>query len=507
MVNIFHRSAAIALLTVLVAMIFQPTNATAVSTYELEKINAALNSDKLKLDEDVFDGNNFGPTIDQSTAQRHVNDYIRALNSSISTYNGLSNDAKLSDEGKKLLKMLQEGQLTSKKMRSALSRTPKEIAPTVAEEQKPAKTSPESSETSNTTEGTAEKTTPATEQTSGMSAYEKEQLEKAAASKAAKEKARAQFEAQRAAQEAKKQKQREKKEAQREHAKLCNQFKTAAMTAKNRNPMLNLMLQVAQGDISLTSAEQISETRNVAGKVQAICEATDMQALTARKCYYTTTTFEYDPAKWCEAAAQGEPLVKAMALNGAKRLVGSLGSSLIQSPEEFKQRNGFLTFEGPVTYESRLTFSPEKLSNQRGAVEKLLVASGEENTEKVWDEQKVRLETLRKLVDQTAGDWQLPSNKDSDYSGDLAAKQIKSFHEDAEIVDAWLSRESWKIHRNALGVILRRTRPGYILFKLEEDPHCQLKRYTQTEQYVGGGNYQKTDQVSFGYVRFQSCDN
>ncbi|WP_025900132.1 hypothetical protein [Sneathiella glossodoripedis] len=482
-----YRLAAFTFITAACLILAPIHQASAVSSYELEKIETALGNEKLTPKPDVFDGKNFGPTINRAAAQQHLNTYIRSLNSAIATFNSLSNDAKGSAQGQELLKILQDGQLTSKKMRSALSRTPEQITPSASDTQ------------TATTGGST---------SSGMSDYEKEQLAKDAASKAAKEKAREKLAAQRAEQAARQQKQREEKAAKAEHAKICNEFKSAAMTPKNRNAMLNMMLQVEQGNIALTSPEQIEETRLVAENVQSVCAGTDMQALTARKCYYTGSTFEQDPVKWCEAAEQGQTLVKAMAMNGAKRMVGSLGSSLIQSPKEFRDRNGFLTFEGPVTYQGSLTFSADKLSNQRETVEKLLVASGEPDPEKVWDEQKVRLETLKAAVDETAEDWKLPPNVDSDYSSDLAAKLIERMHDDddVEIIDAWLSRGSWKIHRNALGVILRRSRPGYVLFKLDDDPYCQLKSYTQTEQYVGGGNYQKTDTIRFGYVRFQSCD-
>ncbi len=78
-------------------------------------------------------------------------------------------------------------------------------------------------------------------------------------------------------------------------------------------------------------------------------------------------------------------------------------------------------------------------------------------------------------------------------------------HSEAHVYATYLSRASWKIHRNSLGVILRRTLPGYVLFKLPADPFCQLRSYTLTESYAGGGTYQKAAGVRFGYIRFQAC--
>ena len=141
-----------------------------------------------------------------------------------------------------------------------------------------------------------------------------------------------------------------------------------------------------------------------------------------------------------------------------------------------------------------------------GNVAEVLSAAGiEDSEEALWGEQKARLDTLRGEVEKTAGAWQSPAKKADNYSTALAAGQIKEWHGDAQVHDAYLSRDSWKIHKNALGVPDRRTLPGYVIFKLPDDPYCQLRSYTLTEQYAGGGTYQKAGGVRFGYVRFQDC--
>ena len=109
-------------------------------------------------------------------------------------------------------------------------------------------------------------------------------------------------------------------------------------------------------------------------------------------------------------------------------------------------------------------------------------------------------------------------DSDTTYLERLAAKRVPGditdidslrntmpMHPDAVVEDAFLSRAGWKIHKNALGVVLRRTLPGYALFKLDDDPYCQLRPYTLTEQYSGGGTFAQASGVSFGYVRYQRC--
>lgn len=74
------------------------------------------------------------------------------------------------------------------------------------------------------------------------------------------------------------------------------------------------------------------------------------------------------------------------------------------------------------------------------------------------------------------------------------------------MLESWFGRGTWRIHRNALGVPDRRSAKGYVLFKLPEDPFCQLRSFTLVQQNIGGDSYQQAKGVRPGYVRFQSCD-
>jgi hypothetical protein len=269
---------------------------------------------------------------------------------------------------------------------------------------------------------------------------------------------------------------------------------------------MTLLIGQQKGDnSSLISVEQVNKVTNISNEVNSICNQIDYELLTSRKCYYANSD-AYDPALWCEAAKNSKNLISIMALNGAKSMVKAVGFSLTQTPQQFMDNKGFLTFEGPVSFEDQLTFSDSKFTAQRQHTRELLSAAGVNDDSQVWAEQKDKIDQLRQTVEKTASQWQNPINKGTDYSGKLASKQIKQMHKDSHIKDVWLTRATWKIHKNSLGVPLRRTKPGYILFKRDSEKYCQLKSYTLTEQYIGGGKYQTAGGVRFGYVRFQICD-
>lgn len=292
----------------------------------------------------------------------------------------------------------------------------------------------------------------------------------------------------------------------------CQTFLNEAMAPLHRDPMTRLVNQRQHGNSAISDEKSALVHVEVAQKVQAVCEAVDLAALTSRPCWYVLGRPAHDPAEWCGAAAEAPALVRQAVLNHARRVVNVTGSSSIQTPAAFQERDGFLSFEGPVAFEDRLTFGGAKpsgsLKTVSANVEALLKSVGWEDSSVLWGEQKERLDELRKAVESSAHSWKSPAparNPEGRYGGRLAKVQIKKWHPRARIHSAYLSRPSWKIHKNPLGVIQRRTLPGYVLFKRPKDPYCQLRPFTLTEAYSGGGKYQKAATVSIGYVRFQAC--
>ncbi|PON11962.1 hypothetical protein C2W62_42095 [Candidatus Entotheonella serta] len=75
-------------------------------------------------------------------------------------------------------------------------------------------------------------------------------------------------------------------------------------------------------------------------------------------------------------------------------------------------REGFLTFEGPVTFAEKLRFSGGVMKHATAPVAKLLAAVGIENADDaIWGEQKQRLDALRAAVESSATTWQTPEKK------------------------------------------------------------------------------------------------
>jgi hypothetical protein len=93
---------------------------------------------------------------------------------------------------------------------------------------------------------------------------------------------------------------------------------------------------------------------------------------------------------------------------------------------------------------------------------------------------------------------------DAQYALDMIAKREAA--DGLDLVDLWISRSDWKIQRNSLGVILSRSKPGYLLYKDPGGTGCILKQLWIKEPYTGGSRFEKTSNWRYARIRFQSCE-
>ena len=110
-----------------------------------------------------------------------------------------------------------------------------------------------------------------------------------------------------------------------------------------------------------------------------------------------------------------------------------------------------------------------------------------------------------KKVDRLAPTWRSLNKQGSDQPVKAARAQLRKSKRVGEVLKAYTTRAAWKIHKNALGIPLRRTRPGYVQYtsKLRK-PWCVSRGFTYTEQWTGR-RYQKVNGVRDGYTRFMKC--
>ncbi len=489
-------AAALAMLTLTAPACGGMAASAQITSYELGKITPVL-ADKRLLDRaDLFDGSDFADDADFTAVRSYMNDYVKALNAAVGTVNGLTSGARRSAEGEALTAFVEDRLAYGRAMEAAF---------------------------------------PSWRDARLAEAAERAEREKAAAEASAKAEAEARAEARaeaeaRAAEEAAA---AAEADAQTDAAPsggatsvtpaapatplappagdgasdACEAFFDAAMTPQNRDPM-SLMIVTMQGnprragDINL-----VRDLKRVVGEVAPAC-AIHGEALKTAKCSYARNPL-MDPVDWCDVAADGENIIRTMAVTEAAETARTVSSANIQTRDELIAQEGWITKEGALTWEGY--FSPAAAlppaAIQR--LEPLLEAAGT-SLDAAGPEMAAaqgRLADLKAAVLELADEWDTPRQETTNYGSELATKLIVDYRGADKVSGAkgWIERAEWKIHRNSLGAVLRRTQPGYVLYQVKGEPLCQLKSFTLTEQFDGTG-YQKAGTVDFGYTRWQACE-
>ena len=164
-------------------------------------------------------------------------------------------------------------------------------------------------------------------------------------------------------------------------------------------------------------------------------------------------------------------------------------NSYIPNIQELESRDGFFQW-------------PWSAPSWKAVIEK---AEKEQEKGELGSEQ---VELFKNFVLDKTDEWpavsQVQNAGDAKYALDMISKTESEGG--LNIVDLWISRGDWKIQRNALGVILSRTKPGHILYEDPSGEGCILKQLWIKELYAGGTNYEKTSKWRYAKLRFQSCD-
>ncbi|MBX2883512.1 MAG: hypothetical protein KTR32_26390 [Granulosicoccus sp.] len=424
--------------------------------------------DKL-MSSQAFDGTELNSTLSWEDAQSFQQQFLNTANNAANAYNALSTDSKNSEPGKTLLSKVQEHLNNARRVNGALSNhrvlLQRQLAEATNKKQSDAKKRREAE------------------------AHEREEQEQLAAQAAAESAADLQAERTRV-------------------APVCAAFSTEVMTRRNRRGMASFL---QNPDAVTSDYKAMSRFLKLAKKVAANCAKPDYSALLHTSC---SDSAEEDPKAWCEAATTAHETMRNHILRERSNWE-LIAEERYMSADELDQKNGWVQIEGPTSLEEVLSFErmiyvntvdfgPDK---QRNLFKSLDI---EADDFPHYTASLDYIDELREAIEDGAGSWpeapRAASGEDTNYGTTLAANNIvERWHPNAEIKDSWLSRANWKIIRNSLGVIQRRTLPGHVLFKLPQDQYCQLRSFTLTEQYIGNSKFQPAKGVRFGYVRFEEC--
>lgn len=290
----------------------------------------------------------------------------------------------------------------------------------------------------------------------------------------------------------------------------CRSFKTVRMSKEmsQMGPLVQLYKNPNAQTAWAQNVEGITAVKNAALAAQKACaDHPEFAQLDDRIC---SRIYGADgAAAWCQAAGKVQELLPKAVMNHMLISVEHLENHRlgISDPKNLDKKEGWLSVEGPVEYKKHLYFSEAAQKEFLGKYEKLFTAAGASQLDPALIEKMTKMrDELRKRVDELAPGYSMPPHSSAGhYSTDLARKKIQRWHPSAKVLKAVVVRNEYSIYKNELGVPKYRDRGGYILFQLPGEPWCQLRSFVASEDYQGGGSYQKTSDVMINSVRFQSC--
>lgn len=556
-----HRLPSYISLILLTLLLIPLTDAHAQSSYELDKLDAAMKARGLVQDPGIFDGSQFVAGTDPGKARSYMNSYIKQVNQTISTFNGLSSGAKGSEAGKRAYDRIVDLQSYTQSMRAALPEYEKAFAangaaaqasssPPVARESSapanlPATSSDEPAADSElaqiiTSLGRLDemlasgdydgKDFDALLSVDEVNAFTREFTSTANATvermnTLPSESGRSQEGRQaldrlyqhlnvarsfRGAKSRHAQKRAAMEEISRQAEADAQAEREAAEAAANPDPRVALaencaaLTQTLQSTGSTIKHLVIHETTDWSKATGAlptrpelrfqnskvtdaildmvpICNAPEHAEVMALESGCDDNKVN-DAVAWCRVASS----YQSEAEEERERLDTTINSSYIPSVADLEAHNGFFSWPwNEPTWQGIMDKAEAELNDRQLAI-------------------------FVDVIEGRAADWppvaHAPEGEHTSYATELLAS-IYAKDPNIEVIDAWLSRTSWQINRNALGAILDRTNLGYILYQRAGEPFCILRDFVIREPYSGAGNYEKTDQFRMQSLRFQSCEN
>lgn len=466
--------------------------AQTITSYEQQKIDDAMRSPKLAERPDLFDGQRFVPGTDLREANRYMNDFIRASNRAVQTFNGLTSSAQNSASGEVFLAFVNANAEKARAMQADWPRFEEEFM-AAAEERARLEVERARLET----------------RKRQREAELRSELE---AERRAREKALQQAQSQADAagdNDADVEPAPEPAAGDDTNGPACKRFREQVQRGGNSQRMRMLRAALAGEPVTIGDVSEVANWRAFAGEIQQACDAAGPE-VTEASC---ADAYEDDsqPARWCADVQRIEDAIRAMVIAEVASRIDNLTRYNIQSVDDFLGREGWITKQGARTFDA--LFDPAGAINDdaRGQIEAILaeIRLTLEDVSGEVAQSTGKLGELRAAVLEYAPQWELPFRAGENYSAELAASMLSRGYggeSNIRMKDVWLSRTEWKVHKNALGIPDRRTLPGYALVRVKADPEglCQLRSFTLTEHFDGTG-YQKAGRVQFGYTRFHRC--
>ena len=213
-----------------------------------------------------------------------------------------------------------------------------------------------------------------------------------------------------------------------------------------------------------------------------------------------------NPELWCKLAAIREEVMRKLAMNHLRVQSEQEAKQFRKLVVDFDQRSGYIAVQGDMV--ELALFEPAAFKAQlRQRADELLREAGVAEPPELWADFDAARGALWAKIDEKAPTWTRPAKAEAGAPANAAKAVFGKLAPGNNVKAAYITRADWQIFKNSAGVPLRRTKPGYVVYKTKADAKwCRGRSWTYKEEYAGRG-YQASKEVSeFGFIRFESCD-
>ncbi len=273
------------------------------------------------------------------------------------------------------------------------------------------------------------------------------------------------------------------------------------------NAMQALLRVQDGGHWQLNDPDKLRATMDAASAVAQACDEPRFQGVGEHGCGKLILKKSQKPNLWCSAARNVKTLAKKAIED---HIQGRLEreSRRRKDPEAFlRQKKGFFGASGPVTWKQAMYFGEETKQSIIDRYRALYTAAGlEAEVDSAWFSGQVEYkDALRAAADKLAPTLKAPKGKKQSYAVKLIKAKIKAKFPKVRFYRVWMRPENWKTDARLEIDTPRRQWNGWALYKLPGDKWCQLMDWYVREDYKGGGKWQRSNNVNWQGVRFQSC--
>ncbi|MFN0253809.1 MAG: hypothetical protein ACKV2T_43485 [Kofleriaceae bacterium] len=288
--------------------------------------------------------------------------------------------------------------------------------------------------------------------------------------------------------------------------KVCTEFRDA-LRASGSSPTgsdyqrMSVLTNLADGHHQFfQTAEEVTAYKSAITATTALCKRWP----TAGESCARISHIAPPDVRFCASAANGMELLQLGVKNMmAHHLKHSGPKKLI---ENFDHYQGYVDVDGVPTWADYMSGSRVKQMLAK-RIEPILplVNMTAADAEVLFGGLAKEYAELEAKARAAAPTWDLPGDPCSGPGCAQAKKFFQQWYRGSSIKRFLHTKPGWKILTNEFGIPTYRERYGYALVHVKGDPFCQLRMWTYSEPYAGGGRYTAGRDVHLHSVRWQTC--